>query len=142
MNNKDKKINPNISNNDDTRPIPNVPRAPLGFVPPISTPITRGFDDGSKAKIASIIINAEGVKLQELNLLPDGLVMALVSYDVYCYIIDNPDAEGKDIVNYLKWSLYHHLRGRRAGLLNKVIPLATKEYEVQSQNEGYTPGYG
>ena len=94
----------------------------------------------SRPAVERKIIDADGVKLQELNLLPDGLVMPLVSLDVYCFIISNPEASGDEIIDFLKWSLYHHLRGRRAGLLNKVIPLAQKEYEVSNQGDGYSGG--
>ena len=110
------------------------------WTPPVSVPRTVTAPDSDKLKIASKIIDASGVKLKELNLIPDGLFIQLVKIDVIQYVMAYPVASGPEILDYLNQSILHHLRGRRAGLLNKVIPLAQKEYEVMGQNQGEMPG--
>lgn len=106
------------------------------FMPPASSPMVRQ-QDPSKERIATKIIEATGVKLQELNLIPRGMFIQLVLLDVYQYIQANPNANGGDISYFLQQSIYHHLRGVSAGLLNKVVMLANEEYKVSQQgNDG------
>lgn len=143
MNNKNIKLKTeevNDKNDSGNGDKPLVPTKTQQFIQPAS-PVIQKQSDPAKERIATKIIEASGVKLQELNLIPQGLFIPLVLLDLYHYIQEHPDCDGEQISYFLQMSIYHHLRGVKAGLLNKVVQLANEEYKVQQQySEGGLPG--